>query len=224
MIDLKEFLSKLHKNFNTLRERSAKYGANAPPELLNQIDDYEQAIHLTEQAIAGEIDDMEWLASLQPLLIAQPDWLGISLAVQLILAHYATDQGAELSQLAGPEAAATAGQIVAASLDHLRQTPKGAMLAGEYEQDAATYQKPIEKELGEALQVNAEFVSQLKTLLAQYHQALQAHQTEIAASGTVHVQGDRATIIQQGEKSQTIIDSSVRGDILGPGASKQNNS
>lgn len=227
MTNLKAFLAKLHKNLNYLEERKAKYGGNVPLDLLNQIDDHKQAIILTDQAIAGEISETEWLTALQPLLITRSDWLDLSLAGQLILSQYAVDQGAELTQLAGPAAAKTAGQIVAVSLDHLRQTPRGAMLASEYEQDPETYQKPIEKELTEALKANADFVTQLKTLLEQYHQVLQAHLTAIAdqqGSGGVHVQGDQATIIQQGDQSQIIIDGSVGGDVLGPGASKPSGS
>lgn len=36
MADYESFLSKLHENLNILREREAKYGGNAPLELLNQ--------------------------------------------------------------------------------------------------------------------------------------------------------------------------------------------
>jgi hypothetical protein len=218
MTNLKRFLIRLNKNLNILQERQAKYGSHAPLDLLNQLEDHQAAITLTGQAIAGEISQAEWLEALQPLLISSSDWLGINLAVQLILTQVAVDQGVALTQLAGPEAARTAGQIVEASLEHLRQTPKGNLLASEYEQDPETYQKPIEKELAEALKANADFVTQLKVLLEQYHQAWQAHLTK---TGSVHVQGDQTTVIQQGKQSQTIIDSSIGGDVLGPGASKR---
>ena len=69
MADLKTFLAKLHKNLNTLREREAKHGGNAPLELLNQITDHEQAIALTEQAIEDEISEAEWREALEPLLV-----------------------------------------------------------------------------------------------------------------------------------------------------------
>lgn len=49
---LKSFLTKLHKNYLILTEREAKYANAAPLDLLNQIDDYKQAISLTEEAIA----------------------------------------------------------------------------------------------------------------------------------------------------------------------------
>jgi hypothetical protein len=219
MTDFKRFLIRLNKNLNILQERQAKYGSNVPLDLLNQIEDHQAAITLTEQAIAGEISEVEWLAALQPLLIGHSDWLGINLAVHLVLSQYAVDQGAELAKVAGPGATENAGQVVKASLDHLRQTAKGDWLASEFEQDPETYQKPIEKELVAALKTNADLVAQLKTLLEQYHRALQAHLQQ--TGGGVHVQSGQATVIQQGKQGQTIIDSSIGGDVLGPGASKR---
>lgn len=70
MTDPKAFLLKLHKNLHILKEREAKWASNAPLELLNQIDDHEQAIGLTEQAIADEITEKEWREALAPLLVA----------------------------------------------------------------------------------------------------------------------------------------------------------
>lgn len=50
---LQDFLLQLHKNFQLLQEREAKYGGSAAPlDLLNQIDDYKHAIALTEEAIS----------------------------------------------------------------------------------------------------------------------------------------------------------------------------
>lgn len=66
---LKEVLLKLNKNLNILREREAKYAGNASLELLNQIDDHQAAIVLTEQALAGEISEEEWREALKPLLV-----------------------------------------------------------------------------------------------------------------------------------------------------------
>ncbi|HEX9923635.1 MAG TPA: hypothetical protein VGD99_13335, partial [Anaerolineae bacterium] len=52
----KEFLSKLHKNLQILQEREAGYGSlTAPLWLINQIEHYQQAIDLTEQAIEQNI-------------------------------------------------------------------------------------------------------------------------------------------------------------------------
>ncbi len=73
MADQNTFLSKLKKNLYILEERQAKYGGNAPLELLNQIDDHNMAIAMTKQAIAGEMSDIEWREALKPLLLAVSD-------------------------------------------------------------------------------------------------------------------------------------------------------
>lgn len=54
MADLPNALLKLSQNLNILREREAKYAGNAPLDLLNQIEDYQKAIALTDsdQAVA----------------------------------------------------------------------------------------------------------------------------------------------------------------------------
>lgn len=70
MPDYKAFLTKLHQNLNILQEREAKYGGNVPLELINQINDHQVAINLTERAIRGTLSEADWRESLQPLLIA----------------------------------------------------------------------------------------------------------------------------------------------------------
>jgi hypothetical protein len=47
----REFQIKLQKNYNLLKEREAKYATAAPRDLLNQIEDYDQAIALTREAL-----------------------------------------------------------------------------------------------------------------------------------------------------------------------------
>lgn len=59
MADFKVVLIKLQRNLNTLRERESKYGGNAPLDLLNQIEDHQKAIALTEQTIAGDLSQLE---------------------------------------------------------------------------------------------------------------------------------------------------------------------
>lgn len=68
LTDYQAFLLKLHRNLNILREREAKYGGNAPLELLNQIEDHQQAIALTKQALEGEITEVEWKKTTKHLL------------------------------------------------------------------------------------------------------------------------------------------------------------
>lgn len=60
MTGSQDILIRLNKNLNTLREREAKYGGNAPLGLLNQIGDHQTAIALTEKAISGELTETEW--------------------------------------------------------------------------------------------------------------------------------------------------------------------
>jgi hypothetical protein len=57
MADLKIYLARLNDDLNILREREAKYGDNAPLELLNQIADHQQAILLTKQALDGQLSE-----------------------------------------------------------------------------------------------------------------------------------------------------------------------
>ena len=70
MTDLKAFLLKLNKDLNILRERDAKYGGNAPLDLINQIGDYKQAVSLTEQAITGSIAEADWRTGILPLALS----------------------------------------------------------------------------------------------------------------------------------------------------------
>jgi hypothetical protein len=72
---LKEFLLKLNKNYHVLREREAKYAFAAPLDLLNQIDDYERAIELTEQAIEQDI----------PLDNLQTEFSGLNLQIDTVV-------------------------------------------------------------------------------------------------------------------------------------------
>lgn len=76
MADPKPVLAKLHQNLNNLREREAKYGGNAPLDLVNQIGDHEQAIALTEQVIAEQLTEAEWREAMNPLLMAIDTRLG----------------------------------------------------------------------------------------------------------------------------------------------------
>ncbi|MBN1220218.1 MAG: hypothetical protein JXM69_14920 [Anaerolineae bacterium] len=55
MDDLKSRLVTLNNNLNLLREREARYGGNAPLELVNQIDDHLTAIQLVQQTIDGQL-------------------------------------------------------------------------------------------------------------------------------------------------------------------------
>ncbi|MCQ3973981.1 MAG: hypothetical protein DPW09_11090 [Anaerolineae bacterium] len=103
MIDLKASLGKLHKNINILKEREAKFGGNPPLDLLNQIQDHENAIALTEHAIRGEISETEWREALKPLLVSLNvfgEFFGPRVPLQRPpRAEHFQDRQAELAQL-----------------------------------------------------------------------------------------------------------------------------
>lgn len=69
MTHYKNTLAQLNKNLSILREREAKYGGNAPLDLINQIEDHQTAITLSEQAITEEITEADWCEALKPLLV-----------------------------------------------------------------------------------------------------------------------------------------------------------
>jgi hypothetical protein len=217
MADFKTFLLKLTDNLNTLREREAKYGGNAPLELLNQIEDHQEAIALTEQAIQGELSETEWEESLRPLLVSVAPYRAAQ-SIVIILGQYAADQGAKLSQEVGSQAAATAGELLTTALTHLRQNPKSAVIADEFEQDPATYQKPLEKQLAEAIVAAPALARQLKTLLAQYGQASQKraapsgprYQATLHGSGAI-AQGSGAKAVGAGG---VMVGGNVGGHII----------
>lgn len=68
--DLQEQLLTLHKNLNNLREREAKYGGNAPLELVNQIGDHLTAIDLINDTLAGRLSPDELAEELDRLNLA----------------------------------------------------------------------------------------------------------------------------------------------------------
>ncbi len=72
---LKEFLLKLNKNYLLLKEREAKYATAAPLDLLNQIDDYEHALELAQQAIDQNV----------PLDVLQVEFSGLNLQIDTVV-------------------------------------------------------------------------------------------------------------------------------------------
>ncbi|MBI1878288.1 MAG: hypothetical protein HYR94_08700 [Chloroflexi bacterium] len=74
---LKEFLLKLNKNYLILKEREAKYATAAPLDLLNQIDDYEHALELAQEAIDQNV----------PLDVLQVEFdsLNLDLRVEMVV-------------------------------------------------------------------------------------------------------------------------------------------
>lgn len=79
-------LIELTKNLNILQERQAKYGGNAPLELLNQIQDHYDAINLLEQALAGQLSEAELKEALKPLLLALRDGEVVNITAETYVA------------------------------------------------------------------------------------------------------------------------------------------
>jgi|GEM_PF-447957 len=79
-------LVELTKNLTILQERQAKYGGNAPLELLNQIQDHHDAISLLEQALAGQLSAAELEEALKPLLLALRDGQVVNITAETYVA------------------------------------------------------------------------------------------------------------------------------------------
>ena len=73
MSTLKDVLLRTQENLDILQEREAKYGGNAPLELLNQISDHQTAIALMNEALSAPLTEnaLEQLKEqLRPMLVA----------------------------------------------------------------------------------------------------------------------------------------------------------
>jgi hypothetical protein len=211
MADPKDFLRKLRNNLNLLREREARYGGEAPLTLVNQVRDHQAAITLTEQAINGEISQAEWWAALQPLLLDNDHWAGVSLAAMLLLAQYEPDQGSALSRQAGPQATALVDQIFDLVLDKVKAVD--ARTAQRYPDNPSGYDAPLSDALAELLEANQTLTGQLKTLLTQYEAAVKAHQASgpqatMTGSGVI-IQGSKLSAGKRG-----VVGSSAGGNII----------
>jgi hypothetical protein len=215
MINPKTFLSRLHQNLNLLREREAKYGSNAPLDLLNQIADHEAAIALTKQAIRRDISETKWLTELQSLLIAGNHWQEISLAVMLVLAQYTPDKGRVMEQAIGPPASEQAGEITSFVLAQVAEVdPRTAQ---KYPQNPAGYDAPLNDTLDELLAANQTLVDELKTKLEKYQQLVQQaspdrpdKQASLTGTGSI-AQGKGATATTATEGGLAI--GSAGGDV-----------
>ena len=68
MIQYKEFLVEFNNKRNALEEYKAGFTDHPPAILAAQIRDYQEAIDLTNQAIAGEITETQWNEAINPLI------------------------------------------------------------------------------------------------------------------------------------------------------------
>jgi hypothetical protein len=140
----------------------------------------------------------------------------VTASIMVILGRYALDMGTELAREVGPAAARKAGELFRTALDYLRRDPAGQVVAEEFKQDPATYEKPVERKLKEAVQADGHLATQLQELLAQYQEAVQAH---AAAAGTAYrgtVRGSGA--LAQGPGASAVGEGgvSVGGNVQGP--------
>ena len=99
----------------------------------------------------------------------------ITAGIIVVLSKYAIDQGAGLIKEVGPAAAKKAGELLQTALDTLRGSPKGELVAGGFEEDPETYEKPLAKELETAVQIDPDFAARLDKLWAEYQEAAKAY-------------------------------------------------
>ncbi len=112
-----------------------------------------------------------------------------------------------------PPAQAAAQSLSAMVLEQIQAIdPRTAQ---KYPFNPTGYRDPLLDALSEQLESQAALSDQLKALLEQYQQTLAASENK-----GVSIQGDKATVIQQGEQGQVIIGTSIGGDVYGPGTTK----
>lgn len=138
----------------------------------------------------------------------------ITAGIIVVLSKYVIDQGAELIKEVGPAAAKKAGELLKTALDYLRGSPKGELVAGGFEEDPETYEKPLAKELETAVQADPDLAARLDELWAEYQEAAKAfaggssYQAHLEGSGAI-AQGEGATAV--GERGVNI-----GGNVGGP--------
>lgn len=81
MNELQEYARWLHVQLDLVKKDAAQYENTTPLILLDQVDNYQQAIALTEQAIRGELSKTEWRAAIMPLLSRNDTSFGESSSV-----------------------------------------------------------------------------------------------------------------------------------------------
>ena len=112
--------------------------------------------------------------------------------IVVILDKYGMDKGVELGKEVGPKALDTAREMFTTALDYLRGDPKRAVIVEEFEEDPETYEKPVEKQLAEAIEKDPEFKAKLESLLAQFEEAAGAHGVEPGTLYHAELHGDGA--------------------------------
>ena len=123
-------------------------------------------------------------------------------SIVVILGKYGMDKGVELGKEVGPKALDAAREMFTTALDYLRSDPKGAVIVEGFEEDPETYEKPVKKQLAEAIEEDPEFKAKLESLLAQFEADAEAHgvkpgtlyRAELHGKGAI-AQGPGATAV-----------------------------
>ena len=139
----------------------------------------------------------------------------ITISIVTVLGKYALDKAGELGKEVGPKALETAREMFGMVLERLRRDPKGEVIAGEFEQDPETYQKPVEKGLAEATQADPDFGAQLKALLTQYEEAAKEHAAATGTSYQATLSGSGAIAQGTGAVAAGAGGVAVGGDVEG---------
>lgn len=141
----------------------------------------------------------------------------LTAGIMIVLGKYAMDKGVELTEKYGPTVAEKAKDLALTVLDKLRQSDDGAFIAGKFEDDPPTFEKPLEKELAKMINEDAAFADQLKRLFDDYKEAEKAAQpggdsynADVSGSSNVIVQGsDNVTAVG----GSAAIGGDVGGDV-----------
>jgi hypothetical protein len=70
--DLQHYYQQLHKQRRILQARSSRYSGDIPASVQRELDDYDFAIDLTDQLLAGQLSRTDWRAKLAILTVIQP--------------------------------------------------------------------------------------------------------------------------------------------------------
>jgi hypothetical protein len=122
-----------------------------------------------------------------------------------ILRGYVIDEGATMTEEAGPAAAQKANELWLATADTLRQDQTGAVIVDAFVTNPDVYREPVAHQLAEATAANADLAARLEALLSQYETAVKNHtaqtkptyQATLKGKGTL-AQGSGATAIGKG--------------------------
>ncbi len=157
----------------------------------------------------------------------------LSQTIVTVLVQVAADKTGDLAGILGPKAWGAAQALWRSTLERLRRDPAGAVVADEFEQDPATYARPLQKKLEAALRADAELKAMLEALLAAFNQhsgtggavdvgaggaaATGAGSTAVGARG-VQVEGAAKGPIITGDGNIVTGDISGTGIAIGRGA------